>query len=402
MRTYKRDLAELTLFTLKDNIMKYIFAILLLCSSAVAQEKLVDFTEEGSSNSVDSVQARQDAIQEAVERVSGRLIREIIGDSKFDRNLTSIKSKVITQYDKYIPFIKTGEARVVGEQIKTSVQMKVSLESLEALLKKSGFMSAQEGPAILLPVVGYYDLINNRSMKWWVDNPAELNPFLKSQDRAFNEALKTQFSKQGFHVQDPQSWHYRRQVPESLQLDSPRSQDYIALAENFKSQIVLRGEVKVDQGRTTQNYKVTAKLVVLGSNGRVIADSLRSAETEAGTFHSVVQKKMADVFEDIAQDLAAQVQEAYSRGTLGATLIRLVVSGNFNYKDVEQIKNEVRQKIKPVRTLTERLFVKGVVEFDVDVAGGMEALSQSFQKAVIRGAPVKVSQDGTDRLEVWW
>lgn len=383
--------------------MKYIFAALLIYSSStMAQNKLVDFAEEGGSTSADSVQARQDAIQDAVERVSGRLIREMIGDSKFDRNLTSIKSKVMTQYDRYIPFIKTGDPRSVGEQTKITVQMKVSLESLESLLKKSGFMSAQEGPAILLPVVGYYDLINNRSMKWWVDKPEDLNPFLKGQDRVFNDALKSQFSKQGFHVQDPQSWHYRRQVPEALQLDSPRSQDYIALAENFKSQIVLRGDVKVDQGRTSQNYKVTAKLVVLGSNGRVIADSLRSAETDAGTFHSVVQKKMVEVFDDVAQDLASQVQEAYSRGTLGATLIRLVILGNFNYKDVEQIKNEIRQQVRPVRTLTERLFVKGAVEFDVDVAGGIEALSQSFRKAVIRGAPVKVSQDGADRLEVWW
>jgi hypothetical protein len=364
-----------------------------------AQDQLVEYTEEGRSESVDSVQQRQDIIQDAIEKVSSKLSRELIGDARFERLQANIKAKVFTQSDKYIPFVKTGPLRVNGTHTLMNVTMRVSPKSLESLLQQAGFMSSAEGAATILPVVSFSDLVNHKSYQWWMTGAEEGSAFLKLQERAYFENLKNNFTKFGFQVQDPVVNQSRKVLPANLQVESLRTQDYQAMGDALKAQIVIKGDVKIENGKTPQVYRISSRFSVYHvGNGRVVADSLRNSETDPGLFATVVPRKLAALNEDINQDLATQVNEAWTRGTLGATLIRLAIKGNFDFKALEAIKEDIRTQVRSVRSLSERLFTRTQVEFDVDVEGGAEALAKSLSQAHWRGLQLRVDSVESGRV----
>lgn len=369
-----------------------------LYANAQVQD-LVEYTEEGRSESKDIVQAKQDAIQDAIEKVSSKIIREIIGDSKFDRQFSSIKSKIISQSDKYIPFIKTSSSKVDAEQTRMNVTMKVALKNLEILLQKNGFLSATEGPAIVLPILMYSDLVNHKSIRWWVDSPEVLNPFLLNIQKDYIENLKKSFLSMGFHVLDPQTWQYRRQVPNHLQIESLRTQDQQLLAESFKAQLVVKGDIQIENSKLPQTYKIVMKFLILHvGNGRVIADSVRSAETEAGAFASVVPKKLEILNQEMNSDLTSQVSEAWTKGTLTTVPVRLAIRGNFEYRTLENIKEDIKQQIRNVRSISERLFTGNQIELDIDVEGGVEVLAKSLKHMRFRSHPLTVDSVEPSRI----
>lgn len=385
--------------------MKFIFIFLaavlvnLHSTMAFAQDHLIEYTEEGRSESEDSVQQRQDIIQDAIEKVSNKLIRELIGDAKFDKQATAIKAKVLPQSDKYIPFVKTGSSRTDGTQTRMNVTLKISQKSLESVLQQAGLLSSTDGSATLLPVVSFSDFVNHKSFQWWMSSADDPNTFLKSQERLFFESLKNNFSKIGFQILDPVSSQLKKNIPLNLQIEALRTQDYSAMAEALKAQLVLKGEIRIEAGKLSQSYRITSRFTVLHSgNGRVVADSLRTVETESGLFTSVVGKKMQLVYEDINQDLAAQVNEAWTRGTFGANLIRLAIKGNFDYKTLEGIKEDIKTQVRTVRSISERLFARNLVEFDVDVEGGAEALAKAIGQLKWRAVQLRV--DSTEAGKV--
>ncbi len=375
--------------------------LVLLPFLGFAQDTLTEYTEEGRSESTDSVQQRQDIIQDATEKVSNRLIRELIGDARFDRQINTIKTKIIGQSDKYIPFIKTGEPRTDSNRTRMNVTLKVSQKSLVSLLQQSGLMSTQEGSPSLLPAVTFTDLVNHKSLSWWINigSSDDAGAFLKTQERVFFESLKTNFLKFGFQVQDPLKAQAKKTLPPNLQVEGLRTQDYLMMGELLKSQLVLKGDVKIESGKVSQSYKILTRFTVLHSgNGRVVADSLRNVETDSGPFAIVVPKKMAMLFEDINQDLATQFNEAWTRGTLGANLIRLVIKGVFDYKNLESVKEDIKTQVRAVHSLSERLFVGNQIEFDVDIEGGIEALSKSLGQVKWRTIQLRVDSVDANRI----
>jgi hypothetical protein len=369
--------------------------------STVAQERVQEFNEPGHSAAADTGTAKQEAIQDAVAKTVNRLVKEMIGEARFEKSKETIKNKVLSQSERFVPFIRSGEPKAEGAEQVFPITLRVSITSLESVLKSTGLLQSQEGPQTILPMVGFVDLVNNKSLKWWVQDVATSNAFLKSQERAFFEALKKGIKERGWSVINAEAMQYKASVPAALQIESPRSQEVVRLAEHMKSQLVVRGDMRFEPGNTTQSFKVTLRLRVLQTpSGRTVADSTRTAESESGVFTTVIAKKATELMDDSIQDLYGQIQDAMNRGQLGTQVVRLSIDGGLGPKELDILKEDLRFQVRTIKRVSDRLYARSRIELELDVTGGPQALAQTVQNMKYRQAQLKVEKVDGDRIYV--
>ncbi len=78
------------------------------------------------------------------------------------------------------------------------------------------------------------------------------------------------------------------------------------------------------------------------SNGRNIADCPVASDTDSGSRETAVDKKLREVIEATANDLSSQVLEAWQRGSLGTSVIRLTIQGRNSLPLMESLKERIR------------------------------------------------------------
>ena len=110
-------------------------------------------------------------------------------------------------------------------------------------------------------------------------------PTLAPELSAFHDKLREQLRPRGFFGVNPVFADHSILTPEIFQSPRPPTEDYLLMAEFYKSQIVIRGDIIFKASERSQTFDIDIKLVALHSgNGRIIGEVIRSYETEAGSF----------------------------------------------------------------------------------------------------------------------
>ena len=117
-----------------------------------------------SSNPVSS-EAKREIMKKIIREVSEEQIIELIGEKAYSENRQLIRSRVIRNSGKYLPFLKTKHFRADGEQAEMSVVLKLSVKSLRALLLQNGMLYGSQG----LPTIVQFLQFENRLDSKWVD-----------------------------------------------------------------------------------------------------------------------------------------------------------------------------------------------------------------------------------------
>lgn len=92
----------------------------------------------------------------------------------------------------------------------------------------------------------------------------------------------------------------------------------------------------------------------------------RQFETEPGDMNRVVENKMREVSESLAQDFTSQVTEAWQRGSIGANQIKLVINGRLTLPALEGIRDALKAKAREIKTIRERLLSAQENVFEVE------------------------------------
>ncbi|MCB0343155.1 MAG: hypothetical protein KDD59_13000, partial [Bdellovibrionales bacterium] len=206
----------------------------------------------------------------------------------------------------------------------------------------------------------------------------------------------------GFYGLSPVENGFLGLVPQILQVTTPQKDDALIMGEYFNSPIVVRGEMSLSGVKNAINtYRIDLRLEALHSgNGRVVGEVIRSYETDAGDFRQVVHKRLSEAREKVGDDLAVQVLDAWKRGTFGSSLVKLVLAGSLNYKDLNLFKQTLVQKVKPIKTARERLFEPERVTFELDASANPQQLAELITKSSFAPLKVQVSQVRTDGIEL--
>lgn len=345
---------------------------------AYADQDVVDVVIKQESTEIEKSIARQKMIDGAVREASLNAIRDMIGAEKLEKNLSVIDSKIIRNYGRFVPVVREQSSEYLPQGSKMVVALKISKRNLETMLLEAGLFYKLEGAPKVLPMITFFDQVNSQALNWWSEGQGG-RLMLSEMQANFYKRLREDFSELGFYTLDPSRGAYRLALPSPLNRVSPPTEDYLFAGAFFQSQIVLKGSVIIRSVRDDVyrlDWNVAALQVV---NGRLMSEITRSFESDKGVFSTVVAKKLNEAAEKVAQDLSAELSEAWKSGTFGANLVRIAVEGDMTPAQWASFKRSLLDQVKDLKTLRERLFEPGRTTFEADTSLTPQNLALAFR-----------------------
>lgn len=345
-----------------------LFAGFMMCGQMVLAQSsgLIERSFSGVSDQRAPQAAKREIQEKASQKISEDLIKELIGEERYTKNKTLIQNKVEKLSNRYIPFAKPSELVQEGNSYKMTVVLKVSLKDLKTLLQEHSLLAENDTVPLVLPLVTFTDKVDFKSFRWWKPEEVANKAFLISQNRHFENALRGAFQKYSFYLVKTSSLGL--QIPRSYQNERLSLDDMQFLSQYFGAPLMIDGQVQYSKSPESSNrYRIEVKLLALQvSNGRPIADVSRKFETETGSFEASVDKKIRETVEATSQELASQVFEAWQRGALGSTVLRLTFRGKIPFNQKEAFKEKLKNQVREIRNIRERLVTADSVAYEVD------------------------------------
>ncbi|MDZ4678310.1 MAG: hypothetical protein SGI74_12465 [Oligoflexia bacterium] len=379
------------------------FSCFFALTLAFAAEDIIQLNSEGSSPSEVPAKAQADALKDALNKGSIQVITGLIGESKLEKNMPLIRSKILVQTQKFIQFYKAADAVKKNNDTVVYVNMKISVSSLRDLLAAEGMLYQSEGPATVLPLIKISERRDGaRQFRWWMEEANSTNTFLRDQTRLFIAQFESVFRAKNFYIVDPVTQHYVQWMPEPYMRDPVSINDILWMGDFFKAQMVIQGDAVLEplDGNVV---KATIKLVAYHtSNGRVVGEISRSFESTPGEWELVSQQLLRKAFGEVIRDLSTQVFEEWTRGTFGASLLKLSLKGSMNYQDLENFKKQMATKITDIKKIIERKLEKGQATFEVDASGGIAGLVKRLENTAFDGFKLSVTGIENDEVLLRW
>ena len=364
--------------------------------SQAQQGDLLEKSFSGSSKEATPLAAKTDIQNQAAQKVSEEVIKEFIGDERFNKNKTAILNKIIKNSARYIPFSKPSNMVQAADEFKMTVSLKISVSDLRQMLQENQLLSESDTIPVVLPVVSLVDNVHGRSFRWWVTADKGNQGFLFKQGRALEEALRNSFQGKNFYVIKPLDAGLGANVPAQFQSEHIAGEDAQFFSHMFNAPVLIEGQLTMSKEDKDGTHNIEMRLTAVQvSNSRPIADVSRKFTTESGPFEISIEKKMHEVLDGAANDLASQVLEASQRGSLGTSVIRLTIQGNPGLPFLENLKEKIRSQITQVKNIRERLVASDSVSYEVDTSSSAADLAQKVEALDFNGAKLsKVTVDG--------
>lgn len=375
-----------------------IMILFLVAGQALAQNpNLVERVVEGTSTNKNAVNARKEIVEKASEEITKALVIEMIGEAKYNRNRSVIAQKVVKNFNRFTPYVKNGELQQLSDgTYKLSTVARVNMNDLQALLLENGLLYETDGTPSAIPFVKITDKVNGRSYSWWAEGENASDAFVIKESRAFEEALKDAFYKKNFYSQKPSGARLHQFLPSAYQTENIRGEDLQTLSEKLGAQIAVQGEIQLIRHRERSDaFAININLTALQvSNNRVIAEVVREFETDAGGFESVIDRRFKFAIQSASQDLAAQVLDAWQKGTIGASLYKVTVKGRLPAQLQESFKDQLKSKVREIKTVRERLISSDGIVFEVDSSVGPQEIAK--KAALLEVGGLKLIVDSVD------
>ncbi|WP_373997524.1 hypothetical protein [Bdellovibrio bacteriovorus] len=367
------------------------------------QSELIDRTFSGGSKETTPQGARRDIQDQASQKVSEDIIKELVGEERFSKNKSLIQSKIIKNSARYIPFAKASTLSQEGAEYKMSVSLKVSLRDLKQMLQDNTLLNENDAIPVVLPVISWIDRVQGKSYRWWLPTDKAQQAFLIKEARVLEEAMRGSFQKNNFFAVKPVEAGLGASVPADFQNERIVGEDAQFFSQYFNAPLLIDGQVVLNKGESGKNYRIEIRMTAVQvSNGRAIADVSRRYDTENGSFESAVDKKMREVIETTANDLASQVLEAWQRGSLGTSVIRLTIQGRNTLPMMEGLKEKIRSQITQVKSIRERLVSSEAVSFEVDTAVSTAELLGKLEALDVEGKKLSKVSEKQDEIVLKW
>ncbi len=366
-------------------------SLLLLSSQAVLGRELTDMSLEIVSAKTGN-EAKQEGFDQATEEATKRLTEELLGPERTLKVWTSIRQRLLKNSARYVQFIKGSQLSEANGQTRVQVQMRISTDNLEALLREIGALGT--GTVRLLPLVSVSEPRGTRYV-WWADVSEEKSAekketFAQEAFKKVFQSISTKFKGKNVYVLDPSSPSFRMGIPAAYRSEGLRREDMILLAQYLKADVVLSGKidiVRLDGAASKINYDLQ---LWQGKAGRGLSETTRS-EAAAGDQPKALLAALDQANERILSEFAAKLNDTIMAGSLNLNVIRIAVEGQLAYKNQVEFKKQL-ESLREIKTLRERLFEPSRVTFEAETNTTGEELAKSVQKA--RFPQYKVDVEG--------
>ncbi len=398
---------------MKHNFFRFVLPVLLCVfgfnsrASAQIDDELLSVTTEGVSKAASPAEATREIQSKALQGTAREQVIEIIGDKRYAKNKAIVESRIVREAAKFIPFVQPGDiTKLPDGSWKMKLDMRVSIGSLRKMVIDTGLLTDADTPVTILPMIGFTDRMKSLSYRWWMgDLRDDSRKSIVEWARVVHEGLHKELLHQGFHLQLPSSGTLSNAIPPVFRVDRASAQDLKQLGEYLGISMALRGDVRVKDSKDSPGgWQIQVRLEVIPfQGGRTVAEISRTFETEPGPSDVLVKRRLEKEIGELSKDLSSQVLEAWTRGTLAATTLRLAVRGDLSPKQLGEYRTQFSRAVRDVKAIRERLFEPGRVVFEVDFAASPEEFGDRLKTAVLPGFIGKIvtdsefgQADGTD------
>jgi len=355
------------------------------------EDELLSITEEGVSKATSQVEAAREIQAKAVSGSAREQVIEIIGEKRYSKNRALVENRIVREAAKFIPFVQPHDVQKQSDgSWKMKVDLKVSIGSLRKMVIDTGLLTDADTPVTMLPIITFTDRFKSVSFRWWMgDSQDEIRKTIVDWSRVFDSGLHKELMRQGFHLLLPLDETVSNQIPPVFRTDRASGQDLKALGDYLGISMVVRGDVRIkDSKEVPGSWQVQIKLEVLPvQGGRTVAEISRTLETDVGPSAIVVKKKIEKEIADLSKDLATQVFEAWTRGTLAATTLRLAIRGNLSPRQLSEFRSQLMKSksMRDIKAMRERMFEPGRVVYEVDYAASAEEFRDKLKTLELVG-----------------
>lgn len=368
-------------------------------SSLVFARELTDISLEVVSTKQGN-EAKQEAFDQATEEATRRLTEELLGPEKMAKVWTSLKPRLLKASARYVQFIKGGTPAELNGQTRIQVQMRLSSDNLETMLREMGLINS--GTIRLLPLVSVNDGKGGRYV-WWSDISEEKGAGKSaeiSQEifKKFFSTLTGKLKGRNVYVLDPSNASFRMAIPSAYRSESLRREDQILLAQYLKADVVLSGRIDISkaEGNSTQvaydlqlwQAKAGRGLTEVQRNEAVVSDVPKAL------FASVEQAN-----EKVLSEVIAKLHEALTAGSINLNVVRITVEGALSYKNQTEFKKQL-ESLREIKLLRERLFEPSRVTFEAETSLTGTDLAKVVQKNRFSQFKVDVERVQDDSLVI--
>jgi hypothetical protein len=360
---------------------------------AHAQE-VIDVLRHEKIEATDGASAQNDLMNLAIEQASFESIKSIIGEEKVERSREIIKNKIIKNSGRYVSSISGQNMTQQGSEFLMDVQLKLSLKALRALLLENGLLYQLDGPPKVLPLIQMVDRVGAQSFGWWYNSGAKEHGYLVDSLELFQKSLKDEFLKIGFFELSPATGRFIQSLPEMYRTENLQRGDTLFISELFKSSVVAKGQIVFRAKPGSDSiFVIDVKIEALqSSNGRLMAEVVRTYETQAGAYQKVVSQKFREIAPRLSEDLSAQLSEAWKKGTFGASVVRLTVETSMSPRDLEEFKKAIVIQVRDIKGLRERVIESHRSTYEIDSSVLPQQLAQDIRAAKLTRFKVQVQQ----------
>ena len=364
------------------------FSLLLLWSSPLVMgRELTDISLEVVSAKTGN-EAKQEAFDQATEEATKRLTEELLGPERTLKVWASVRPRLLKDSARYVQFIKGSQRTETDGQTRVQVQMRISSDNLEALLREIGALGM--GTVRLLPLISVSEPRGTRYV-WWADISEERKEtFAQEAFKKVFQSVASKFKGKNVYVLDPSSPSFRMGVPAAYRSEGLGREDQILLAQYLKADVVLSGKidiVRLDGAASKINYDLQ---MWQAKAGRGLSETSR-AEPAAGDQPKALLAALDQANDRILSEFASKLHETIMAGSLNLNVIRISVEGQLPYKNQIEFKKQL-ESLREIKTLRDRLFEASRVTFEAETSTTIEELAKSIQKA--RFPQYKVDVEG--------
>lgn len=347
-------------------------------------EKVYELTSSGQTQQ----EIKSKATSRAIEMVSTEMLESVMTGSKADVNKKSLISRMTKESPRYVVSI---QERILPNG-KVEVKLGVSKDSFKQILLQKGLYHEISGPIRVLPMISVVDRVSGANLAWWNETKkiatSGVQPLLD-----FHLGLKTAFMKGGFFVYDPLRQRLYKKIPAHLRSEKPSSNDLVVLSQYFQSSLVVSGQIGFfKSSKSADSFRVEIEMRAIEPlQDRIVAEVVRTYETEPGLFLSVIQKTLKENTEKVTDDLASQVIESWKRGSLGSQQMKLSLNGRVSHSQYESIKDLIIKQIAEIKGVRERLFEPGKIVLEVDTSSQASVIADRLRRQNFPSFKLQVS-----------
>ncbi|MEY4616950.1 MAG: hypothetical protein RJB66_1910 [Pseudomonadota bacterium] len=331
---------------------------------------------EGKTKVESPVQARRKIVDEATLKVSEDVVQSILGDARYKKNKSLIVDKVFRHTSRFIPVIKTSEPVATEEGQKVTVTLQINAKLLESLLQEQGLFSDNESAPMMIPFISIDDQVRGEGFAWWRPSNAM---GLKTMGEFLESNLQKNLFAMGFYVQRPNAANMRLMIPSGYQYDSLTNEQIYSLCNRWGIPLVMTGDLTIHRD---QNYEIVFDFrlaVTQVGTGRVLAQLYRQNKLSKNeTLDNMSLKKNLGFVLQAYKDIGQQLSDAWEKGVLTATLVRLEVKGSMPINKYDSFKDALKASNRSIRQVRERVIASQSVLFELEINGTAKEIANSL------------------------